>query len=67
MKKPKTIRGILLLLLEVSDSSPIDYKGQEGLTDDEILAIGEFLAAMQNRLGDDLAGLLQKYSLEWKG
>lgn len=67
MKKPKSLKGFLRLLLLVADSVPSDFNGEENISEEERGALSEILGAIQNRLGDDLDELLSKYKLEWKG
>lgn len=65
MKTPKTIKGYLKLLIQISSDSVFDLKGE--LTDEDQKFISEIRASIQNYLGDDPTGLLEKNNLKWEG
>lgn len=67
MNLPKTTKGLLVLLLRIAETTPSDYKGNETLTDDEREGVYEMLAAIQNRLGEELKPALDKFNLTYKG
>lgn len=65
MKKPKTVKGWLKMLLVVADSAVgCDLNDSHKLTYDEQKALNA-IADLQNSLGDELAPLLEKYNLKW--
>lgn len=67
MNLPKTTKGLLVLLLQIAETVPTEYKGDELLTDEERKGVYEVLAAIQNRLGEELKPALDKFNLTYKG
>lgn len=67
MKLPKTTKGLLILLISIAETVPTEYKGDELLTDEERSGVYEILAAIQNRLGEELKPVLDKFNLTYKG
>ena len=69
MRKPKTVRGFLKMMLEVADFNIYTLKGFDKLSNKEQHHIGGIIADVQNDLGDidRMYSLLQKFKLKWKG
>lgn len=63
MKKPKTVKSFLKILLELSDVNRDDLKGIVKLTEEEYYKLGEIRADIQNNLGE-MSELLGKYNLK---
>jgi hypothetical protein len=64
MKTPKTVKGYLKLLIAIANDSAYDLKNAKS---EEIRAIADCRADIQNCLGEELMPLLKKYKLEWNG
>lgn len=67
MRKPKTIRGFLKMMLAVADFNIYELKGWDKLSEEEQLDVGGLLASIQNELGDELDEVLQRFNLKWEG
>ena len=67
MRKPKTLRGFLKMMIETADFDIYSLKGYEKLSSIEKIEVGLLMAGIQNDLGDGLEEVLQKFNLEWKG
>lgn len=66
MKKPKTIKGFLKLLIEVANTCAGDMIDCDKITEEESQALNSIIAGLQNDLGE-CDELLAKFNLEWKG
>lgn len=61
MKLPKTYKGMLQILIAISEHGN-DFKGERGMTRAERLAIGAMIADIQNNLGE-MQDTLAKFDL----
>jgi hypothetical protein len=64
MKTPKTVKGYLKLLIQISKDSAHDLKGA---SEDDIEFLALIRAGIQNELGEDCNGTMKKNNLEWIG
>lgn len=62
MREPKTVKGYLKMFIEICEHSSYDLKN---VTDEESYFIGLIRAGIQNDLGEDLQGVMEKYNLKW--
>ena len=65
MKKPKTVKAFLKILIELCDVDRGELKGFEKLTEEDYDKIGEVRAGIQNDLGE-MDELLEKFKLKRK-
>ena len=63
MKKPKTVKSLLKILIELCDVNRDDLKGIHKLTEEEYLQLGNVRAGIQNELCE-MNELLEKYNLK---
>jgi hypothetical protein len=64
MKTPKSLKGYLKLLIEISNDSADELKG---ITLEDAKFLGIIRASIQNELGEDEFNTLKRNGLKWKG
>lgn len=64
MNTPKTLKGYLKLLIQISKDSAHDLKGA---TDEDIEFLATIRAGIQNELGEDCNGTMKRNNIEWEG
>lgn len=65
MRKPKTVRGFLKIAMQFADLDPSSLKGVDKLTEEQRQYLWYILVGVQNDLGEDPNGVMEKFNLEW--
>jgi hypothetical protein len=63
MKTPKSLKGYLKMLIQISRDSVGEL---QGCTDEDMKFLAIIRASIQNELGEDEFGTLKRNGLEWK-
>lgn len=66
MKLPTTLKGYLKLLLQIADSDIAILKGMSD-DDSDWKFLSNIKAGIQNDLGEDEYGTMERNKLKWKG
>lgn len=66
MKLPTTLKGYLKLLLQIADSDIAILKGMSD-DDSDWKFLSNIKADIQNDLGEDEYGTMERNKLKWKG
>lgn len=64
MKLPKTVRGYLKMLLNIAGDS-VEHLNHT--TEEEWLFLVHIRGDIQNALGEDEHGVMEKHGLKWEG
>jgi hypothetical protein len=64
MRTPTTVKGYLKMLMQIADESSYDLKN---VTEEEAEFLGWIRASIQNDLGEDKYGVMEKHNLEYTG
>ena len=65
MRTPTTLKGYLKLLIQISNDSVHDLTGK-GITEKDEIFIGNIRSSIQNLLGEDEFGTMERNDLKWK-
>ena len=63
MKTPKTTKGYLKMLIQICRDSAYDLKG---VTEDDVRFFSFIRAGIQNELGEDEFGTMERHGLKWR-
>jgi hypothetical protein len=66
MNTPKTVKGYLKLLIQIANDSVYDLTGK-GIKDEDERFISEIRANIQNELGEDRYGTMERNNLKYRG
>jgi hypothetical protein len=64
MKTPKTVKAYLKMLIQIAEEESINLNN---ISKEESLFIGYCRGDLQNTLGEDEFGILEKYDLKYNG
>lgn len=66
MKIPTTLKGYLKMLIQIAASDTIDLKGMSD-DDTDWRFLSNIKAGIQNDLGEDEYGTMERNNLKWNG
>lgn len=61
-RRPKTVKGYLNMLIRICEDSAYDLKDA---TDEDVEFLASIRAGIQNELGEDVNGTMEKHNLKW--